>query len=211
VSFYGAHVLPWLIDRGMRSKAIAAERARVVPRAKGIVVEIGVGSGLNLPLYGAAVERVLGVDPSPKLLSMTRRRARAARVPVQAIEASAESVPVASAIADTVVTTWTLCSIAEIGVALAEIRRLLKPGGRLLFIEHGRAPDASVRAWQDRITPLWRHVAGGCHLDRDVPRLLAAGGFRIDDLDASYSDVGPRPFAYLYRGSATSSDRRPAA
>lgn len=203
MSFYQAVVLPWLIDRAMRSKETTAERAKIVPRAEGVVVEIGIGSGLNLPLYGARVERLIGIDPSPKLLSMTRRRAPAVRFAVEAIEASAELVPLPDATADTVVTTWTLCSIPDGARALGEMKRLLKPGGRLLFIEHGRAPDRGVRAWQDRLTPWWRHLAGGCHLNRDIRHLVTAAGFRIDDLDASYSDVGPRPFAYLYRGVAS--------
>lgn len=203
MSFYRTVVLPWLIDRAMRSKETTAERAKIVPRAEGVVVEIGIGSGLNLPRYGAAVERVIGIDPSPKLLSMARTRARAVRFTVETIEASAELVPLPAAIANTVVTTWTLCSIPDTARALAEAKRVLKPGGRLLFVEHGRAPDRGVRAWQDRMTPWWRHLAGGCELNRDIPRLLTAAGFRIVDLDASYSDLGPRPFAYLYRGVAT--------
>lgn len=202
MSVYQAVVLPWLIDRAMRSKETTAERAKVVPHARGIVVEIGIGSGLNLPVYGPGVERVIGIDPSPKLLAMARRRARAVRFPVEAIEASAEDVPLPAASADTVVTTWTLCSIPDAVRALGEMKRLLKPGGHLLFVEHGRAPDRGVRVWQNRITPCWRHLAGGCELNRDIPRLVTAAGFRIDELDASYSDVGPRPFAYLYRGVA---------
>lgn len=203
MSFYERVVLPWLIDLAMRSKQTTAERAKVVPRATGVVVEIGIGSGLNLPLYAAGVERVIGVDPSAKLLAMTRDRTRSVRFPVDTIEASAESVPLSSATADTVVTTWTLCSIPDAARAVGEMKRLLRPGGRLLFIEHGRAPDDGVRVWQDRITPVWRRVAGGCHLNRDITRLVSAAGFRIEELDASYSDVGPRPFAFLYRGVAS--------
>jgi ubiquinone/menaquinone biosynthesis C-methylase UbiE len=202
VSFYDAVILPRLIDFAMRSRETAAERARVVPRATGVVVEVGIGSGLNLPLYGPCVERVIGVDRSPKLLAMTRDRARAATVSVETIDASAERIPLPDATGDTVVTTWTVCSIHDADRALREMRRVLKPGGRLLFLEHGRAPDARVRAWQDRLTPLWRRCAGGCHLNRDIPRLVTAAGFRIEDVDAGYSAVGPRPFAYLYRGSA---------
>ena len=179
MSFYGRVILPRLLDLAMRSSQITAERAKLVPRATGLVVEIGIGSGLNLPYYGDGVERLIGVDPSTKLLAMTRGRSRAARFGVATIESSAESVPLSSGIAETVVMTWALCSIRDAAPALRETRRLLKPGGRLLFIEHGRAPDAKVRAWQDRITPLWRHVAGGCHLNRDVPELLAAAGFQV--------------------------------
>ena len=202
MGFYWRVVLPWLIDRAMRSKETTAERAKVIPRAKGVVVEIGIGSGLNLPLYGPAVERVIGVDPSVKLLAMARRRARQAAFTVETVEASGEVVPLPSATADTVVTTWTLCSISDTARVLREVERLLRPGGRLLFVEHGRAPESGVRVWQDRLTPLWRRLAGGCELNRDIPQLITAAGFRIDELDASYSAQGPRPFAYLYRGVA---------
>jgi ubiquinone/menaquinone biosynthesis C-methylase UbiE len=199
--FYDTYVLPWLIDVAMRAKAPSAERAKRVPQATGVVVEIGVGSGLNFAVYGPHVARVIGIDPSPRLLTMARARTGDARCPVELIESSAEAVPLPDASADTVLTTWTLCSIAQPERALHEMKRLLKPEGRLVFIEHGRAPDASVRAWQDRLTPWWRRVAGGCELNRHIPALLTGAGFRVSELDQSYSD-GPRPFSYLYRGVA---------
>ena len=202
MNFYERHVLPRLIDFAMRAKAAAAERQKRVPDAAGVVVEIGVGSGLNFPVYGPHVARVIGIDPSPKLLGMARARAGDARCPVELLESSAEAVPLPDGSADTVLTTWTLCSIAQPERALREMKRLLKPGGRLVFIEHGRAPDAGVRAWQDRLTPWWRGVAGGCELNRDIPALLARAGFSISELEQSYSAEGPRPFSYLYRGVA---------
>jgi ubiquinone/menaquinone biosynthesis C-methylase UbiE len=198
---YERHVLPWLIALAMRSPAVARERARLVPRASGLVVEIGVGSGLNLPFYGGTVDRVIGVDPSPRLLAMSRPRAARAPFPVWLVEGSAEALPLPGAVADTVVSTWTLCSVADPDRALREAGRVLKPEGRLLFVEHGRSPDGRVRAWQDRLTPAWSRLAGGCHLNRSIASLVAGAGFRIVEIELGYGG-GPRPAAYLYRGMA---------
>jgi ubiquinone/menaquinone biosynthesis C-methylase UbiE len=198
---YERHVLPWLIALAMRSPAIAHERARLLPRASGRVVEIGVGSGLNLPFYGEAVDGVIGLDPSIRLLGMTRQRAARAPFPVELVQGSAEHLPLRDGVAGTVVSTWTLCSLPDPDRALREVGRVLKPDGRLLFVEHGRAPDSRVRAWQDRLTPAWSRLAGGCHLNRAIPSLVAAAGFRIIELEVGYG-AGPRPLSYLYRGLA---------
>jgi ubiquinone/menaquinone biosynthesis C-methylase UbiE len=165
------------------------------------VLEIGIGSGLNLPLYGPAVDTVIGLEPSPELLRMARDRAATARVPVQLLEASAEAVPLDTASIDTVVMTWTLCTIPDPHSALAELRRVLKPGGALLFVEHGRAPELGVARWQDRLDPLWRRIAGGCHLNREIDTLIAGSGFRIDAL-ANARLPGPRTHTFLYEGRA---------
>jgi ubiquinone/menaquinone biosynthesis C-methylase UbiE len=202
MGLYARHVLPRLIDLVMQAPPQAAERARIVPRARGRVIEIGFGSGLNLALYGGDVTGVAAVDPSRELWQLARPRVAHARFPVEFTEASAERLPFEPASFDTAVTTWTVCSIPDAAAALRELRRVLAPDGALLFIEHGRAPDASVRAWQARLTPLWRRIAGGCHLDRPIADLVTAAGFRIEHLDQGYA-TGPRPFAYLYRGHAT--------
>jgi ubiquinone/menaquinone biosynthesis C-methylase UbiE len=201
MGLYARFVLPRLMDLVLRAPPQAAERRRLVPQARGRVVEIGFGSGLNLPFYGAEVTSVAAVEPCRELWSLARPRVARAPFGVELALASAERLPFEAARFDTAVMTWTLCSIADPAAALREIRRVLAPGGRLLFIEHGRAPDASVRAWQERLTPGWRRVAGGCHLDRPVDRLLAAASFRITQLEQSYG-TGPRPFSYLYRGIA---------
>jgi ubiquinone/menaquinone biosynthesis C-methylase UbiE len=201
MGFYARHVLPRLIDLAMRSGEQEVERRRLVPLARGRVIEIGFGSGLNLPFYGPDVARLAAVDPSAELWRLARERVRRAAVAVDFTQASAERLPFDAGTFDTAVMTWTLCSIADPEAALREIRRLLAPTGRLLFIEHGRAPDAGVRAWQDRLTPAWKRVAGGCHLDREIDRLLAGAGFHVTRGQQGYGR-GPRVFAYLYKGVA---------
>jgi ubiquinone/menaquinone biosynthesis C-methylase UbiE len=185
----------------MRDKEIARYRSRVVPQASGTVLEIGIGSGLNLPYYGPGVERLYALDPSPELLAMARERAHAVAFPVDILERSAEELPLEDACVDTVVTTFTLCSIPRIGRALEELKRVLRPNGALLFAEHGLAPDATVQRWQHRVNPLWRKVAGGCNLDRRIDALIQAAGFALPALDAGYAR-GPRFLSYIYSGRA---------
>jgi ubiquinone/menaquinone biosynthesis C-methylase UbiE len=165
------------------------------------VLEVGIGSGLNLPLYGSATRSVIGLEPSSVLLRMARERAAGASVPVEFLEASAEAIPLDAASIDTAVTTWTLCTIPDARRALAELRRVLKPGGALLFVEHGRAPEPSVARWQDRLDPLWRRVAGGCHLNRQIDELISGSGFRLDTLTHARL-AGPRTHTFLYEGRA---------
>lgn len=201
MGFYQHQVLPRLLHFAMRQPPLLPFRERVIGGARGRVLEIGIGSGLNLPLYGPAVDTVIGLEPSPELLRMARDRAATARVPVQLLEASAEAVPLDTASIDTVVMTWTLCTIPDPHSALAELRRVLKPGGALLFVEHGRAPELAVARWQDRLDPLWRRIAGGCHLNREIDTLIAGSGFRIDAL-ANARLPGPRTHTFLYEGRA---------
>ena len=202
MGFYERRILPRLIDFGMRSKRLAGLRERLVGEAQGRVLEIGIGSGLNLPFYRREVEVVLGIDPSPELLARARRQAAWVHFPVELCRGGAEELPLDAASVDSVVMTWTLCSVAEPARALAEIRRVLRPGGALLFLEHGQAPERSVARWQDRLTPLWRRIAGGCHLDRPVGRLIGAAGLRLVALETGYLVEGPRPFTFHYRGRA---------
>lgn len=200
MGLFQRHILPHLINLGMRNKEVARYRQRLIPRATGRVLEVGVGSGLNLPFYGDGVTRVFGLDPSPELLEMAGRQARTTRFAVEFLLASGEEIPMENDSVDTVVATWTLCSIPDVHKALGEVRRILRPGGRFLFVEHGLAPDADVERWQRRLTPYWKHI-GGCHLDRPIADLIRAGGFRIDDLDTGYGK-GPRPLTYMYQGDA---------
>jgi ubiquinone/menaquinone biosynthesis C-methylase UbiE len=201
LALYARFVLPRLIDLVMRNKMVRERRETLIPRARGTVLEIGIGSGLNLPYYGAKVERVFGIDPSSELLTIADAKARAAAFPVQLVCQSAERLPFPDAAIDTVVTTWTLCSIADPAAALREMKRVLKPGGELLFAEHGYSPEPRVAAWQRRLTPWWKRIAGGCHLDRRIDALIRAAGFEIVELQTSYLQA-PKPFTYTYEGSA---------
>ncbi|MBW4025760.1 MAG: class I SAM-dependent methyltransferase [Proteobacteria bacterium] len=201
MSVYQRHVLPRLLHLAMRQEALLPFRRRVIGAAEGRVLEVGIGSGLNLPLYGPATRSVIGLDPSPELLRMAREQAAAALVPIELLEASAEAVPLDDASIDTVITTWTLCTIPDAHRALGEMRRVLKPGGALLFVEHGRAPEPVVARWQDRLDPLWQGVAGGCHLNRKIDDLISRNGFRLDTLTHARLP-GPRTHTFLYEGRA---------
>jgi len=197
MGLYEDHVLPHLIHLTMRGTRFVPYRRRLLGRAVGRVVEIGVGSGINLPFYPAGVAEIVGIDPHPKLLGMAARNAAAA--PVRVVGGSAESIPLEDESVDTVVTTWTLCSIPNVEKALGEMRRVLKPGGRLLFVEHGLAPDERVRRWQVRMTPLWKRVSGGCHLDRPIAGLVAGAGFEVTQMETAYMP-GPRALTFMYEG-----------
>jgi ubiquinone/menaquinone biosynthesis C-methylase UbiE len=201
MGFYDNRILPHLIQLGMKQEVLRPIRQRLAGAAEGRVIEIGVGAGLNLPLYTNRVTAVMAIDPSPAMLAMARDAVAKATVPVELGAGSAESIPADDASVDTVLSTWTLCSIPDVTRALAEARRVLKPGGRLLFGEHGLAPDASVRRWQHRLTPIWKRCAGGCHLDRDIRALVEDAGLAIEHLDAGYLP-GPRPMTFMYEGSA---------
>jgi ubiquinone/menaquinone biosynthesis C-methylase UbiE len=201
MGFYQDQIVPLLINLTMRRRDLAAYRSRVVPGADGRVLEIGIGSGLNLPFYSGKVERLIGLDPSAKLLSMVRRVQKRKSSSAELIEGSAEAIPLENSSIDTVVTTWTLCSIPDVGRALREMRRVLRPSGRLLFIEHGLAPEPNVRWWQDRLTPVWKRVGGGCHLNRAIQMLIPNAGFQFERLATGYMR-GPKPLTFMYEGSA---------
>lgn len=202
MGYYSKHVLPHLIDVAMRNKETARLREKWVPRARGEVLEIGIGSGLNLPFYSQEVKTVCGVDPSIELQRIARKRAAGAAMKVDFLAQSAEeSLPLSSASIDTVVVTWVLCSIPNPREALLQMKRVLKPGGQLIFIEHGRAPNPGVACWQDRVTPLWKHIAGGCHLNRKIDDIIMVAGFRLTQLETCYLP-GPRMMTYNYQGIA---------
>jgi ubiquinone/menaquinone biosynthesis C-methylase UbiE len=202
VGFYARHVLPRIINLAMRNKEITRLRAAWIPQARGDVLEIGMGSGMNLPFYSSEVKRVFGVDPSLELQRMARERAASLPVNVEFLSQSAEDpIPLPNESVDTIVMTWTLCSIPNAPKALEKMKRVLKPGGQLIFVEHGRAPDRGVAVWQDRLNPTWKRIGGGCNLNRQVDELLIEAGFHITDLRKFYLR-GPRPMTYTYQGLA---------
>jgi ubiquinone/menaquinone biosynthesis C-methylase UbiE len=202
MGLYAKYVLPRLIDLAMRNQDAKRLRAEWVPHARGEVLEVGIGSGLNLDFYTSEVHRVYGVDPSLELQRMARKKNVARHLEVEFLLQSAEeALPLPEKSIDTVVMTWTLCSIPEPHKALRQMKRVLKPDGRLIFIEHGRAPDASVATWQDRLNPIWKRIGGGCHLNRKMDELLIQAGFHIDELRNAYLP-GPRPMTFTYQGFA---------
>jgi len=200
MALYRDHVLPCLTHLAMSNRRLIEYRRRVLSQASGRVLEIGIGSGLNLPFYGGHASSVYGIDPSDPLLrrALSQRAAQAVLV-----EASAEVIPFGTSTFDTVVTTWTLCTIPQVIVALREMRRALRPDGRLLFVEHGLAPDHTVARWQHRLTPCWKCLGGGCHLNRKIDDLITAAGFRIERLETGYIR-GRNPFTFMYEGVARS-------
>lgn len=202
MSIYARYLLPRFVHLACSAESVMDQRAKVIPRAEGSVLEIGVGSGLNLPYYdGARVTRVVGVDPSPEMRAMAERVARDLPIDIELVGLPDGQVPLDANSVDTVVITYTLCTIPDVVDALAQMRRVLKPGGRLLFCEHGAAPEVSVRRWQNLADPLWHRFGGGCHLNRDIPTLIREGGFRIGTMETGYIR-GWRPVSFNYWGDA---------
>jgi ubiquinone/menaquinone biosynthesis C-methylase UbiE len=202
MGLYDKYVLPHVIRMAMGNRELRPFRERTLAHAAGRVLEIGMGSGANLPLYGVAVRELVGLEPSPELRAMAERAAQQSTRPVSLIGGSAERMPIDSQSVDTVVTTWTLCSIADAPRALSEMRRVLKADGQLLFVEHGLAPEEPVRRWQHRLTPVWKRIGGGCHLNRPIRSLIENAGFAIAQIETGYMK-GPRPMTFMYEGRAT--------
>jgi ubiquinone/menaquinone biosynthesis C-methylase UbiE len=193
-----------MIDAACGAGPILKQRAKVVPHAKGRVLEVGMGSAINLPFYNAdQVEMVWGLEPSEGMRRKAAPRLKEAAFPVELLELPGEEIPLDDDSADTVLLTYTLCTIPDFKKALGQMRRVLKPGGQLLFSEHGEAPDESVRKWQDRINPIWKRIAGGCNINRRIPQLIEEAGFKIEDLDSMYLPNTPKIAAFQYWGSAT--------
>lgn len=201
MGLYHDRLLPWLIDATMRSRMLAPYRRSVARGASGRILEIGIGSGLNLGFYGEAAANVVGVDVSAALLDRAAKQAGERRLPVGLVRADGARLPFAASSFDAALLTWTLCSIRDPAAALAEIRRVLRPGGALHYVEHGEAPEAGVRRLQDRLTPAWRRLSGGCHLNRKMDALIEGAGFRLVERNAGYAP-GPRFLAYFYIGRA---------
>jgi ubiquinone/menaquinone biosynthesis C-methylase UbiE len=202
MGLYDKYVLPKLVHFACGQKPSMKQREKIIPLAKGAVLEIGIGSGLNIPYYQAhQIDHLWGIDPSRDMWAIAEKNARERHLDAEFIESGAESVPLDNNSADTVVITYTLCTIPDVNSALQEVRRVLKPGGKLLFCEHGEAPDEGIRRWQNLVNPIWNRLAGGCNLNRPIPRLLEQSGFRSDDMQTMYVP-GWKPASFNYWGSA---------
>lgn len=202
MGLYSRYILPRAIHFTCGLKPSMRQREKVVPRARGRVLEVGIGSGLNLAFYDPdKVTRVWGLEPAPEMIRMARSAADSLPFEVEIIGSPGDEIPLENNSVDTVVMTYTLCTIPDTASVLEQIGRVLRPRGELVFCEHGTAPDASVRRWQDRLNPIWKQLAGGCNLNRPIPALIEEGGFRIKDLETMYIP-GWRPASFNYWGSA---------
>ena len=203
MSLYDKYVLPKFLNCACGSKPVEYQRKKVVPNAEGLVLEVGIGSGLNLPFYdNSKVTQIWGLDPSEELSSMAKETAKNLDIDVKFISSGAEDIPLPDNYFDTALVTYTMCTIPEVIRANIEIKRVLKNTGKLIFCEHGKAPDLNIAKWQSRIDPIWGKLAGGCHLNRNIPSILEDSGYKIIELDQMYLPSTPKVAGYNYWGFA---------
>ena len=203
MSLYEKYVLPKFLNCTCGSKPINYQRKKVVPLAQGIVLDVGIGSGLNIPFYDMnKIDKVLGLDPSVELNNLAKDVAEEHQIDIDFMLCGAEDIPLPDNHVDTVLITYTMCTIPDVLEANKEMLRVLKPGGKLVFCEHGQAPDPKVAKWQKRIDPLWGKIAGGCHLNRDIPNLITSAGFEIENMEQMYLPSTPSIAGYNYWGAA---------
>ena len=201
MSLYEKYVLPTFLDVACSSKPILRQREKVVPLAEGRILEIGMGSGLNIPFYDTnKVEMVWGLEPSEGMRKKAQKAVKNAKFDIHWLDLPGEEIPLEDNSADTILLTYTLCTIPGWHQALEQMRRVLKPGGKLIFCEHGEAPDADVRKWQNRINPTWKKIAGGCNLHRPIPDYLRQGGFAIEQMETRYLPSTPKFAGFNYWG-----------
>ena len=203
MGFYDKYILPKFLNCACGSKPINYQRDKIVPLAEGVVLDIGIGSGLNIPYYNKSkIDYLYGLDPSVELLNLAKPLAQKNELEIEFLQCGAEAIPLPNNSIDTVVITYTLCTIPDTKLSNKEIMRVLKPSGKLLFCEHGLAPDINVAKWQKRINPIWNKIAGGCNLNRDIPKLISSSGFKISKMDEMYLPNTPRFAGYNYWGVA---------
>jgi len=203
LDFYDKYILPKFLNCACGTKPINYQRDKIVPLAKGIVLDIGIGSGLNIPFYNKSnIDHLYGLDPSEELLKIAKPLAKKNELEIEFLQCGAEAIPLTDQSIDTVLITYTMCTIPDIKLSNSEIMRVLKPEGQLLFCEHGLAPDKNIAKWQRRINPIWRKIAGGCNLNRDIPKLITSSGFKISNMEEMYLPSTPKFAGYNYWGVA---------
>ncbi|NCW38008.1 MAG: class I SAM-dependent methyltransferase [Proteobacteria bacterium] len=203
MSFYDKYILPKFLNCACGTKPINYQRDKIVPLAKGIVLDIGIGSGLNIPFYNKSnIDHLYGLDPSEELLKIAKHLAKKNELEIEFLQCGAEAIPLPDQSIDTVLITYTMCTIPDIKLSNSEIMRVLKPEGQLLFCEHGLAPDKNIAKWQRRINPIWSKLAGGCNLNRDIPKLITSSGFKISNMEEMYLPSTPKFAGYNYWGVA---------
>ena len=203
MGLYNKYILPRVLNCSCGSKPINHQRNKIVPLAEGIVLDIGIGSGLNIPFYDKSkIKYLYGLDPSKELIEMARSLANLNQIEIEFLECGAENIPLLDNSIDTVLITYTMCTIPDVTLSISEIRRVLKNNGKLLFCEHGLAPDPNIAKWQKRINPIWNKIAGGCNLNRNIPELIASSGFKVSNMEEMYLPNTPKFAGYNYWGVA---------
>jgi len=203
MKLYDKYILPKILNYTCGLEPISEQRQKIVPHAKGNILEVGIGSGLNLPFYETSkVKKIWGLDPSEELHEMAKKVASGLDLDVEFLLKGAEEIPLIDDSMDTVLITYTMCSIPEVEEAIIEIKRVIKPGGVLIFCEHGKAPDENTLKWQERINPFWKKISGGCNLNRNIPNLIKLAGFSITQLETMYLPETPKILGYHYSGFA---------
>ena len=202
MGLYDKYILPKFLNCACGSKPINYQRQKVVPLAKGKVLDIGIGSGLNIPFYNSdKIDKVIGIDPSHELIDLAKELANDSKASIELVIGSAESIPYPDNFFDTVLVTYTMCTIPDVTLSISEITRVLKNNGKLLFCEHGLAPDPNIAKWQKIINPIWNKIAGGCNLNRNIPELITSSGFKISNMEEMYLPT-PKFAGYNYWGVA---------
>ena len=203
MGLYNKYILPKFINCACGSKPINYQRSKIVPYAKGVVLDIGIGSGLNIPFYNKSnINHLYGLDPSSELIEIAKRVAKIHELEIEFLECGAESIPLPNNSIDTIVITYTMCTIPDVTLSISEIMRVLKNNGKLLFCEHGLAPDPNIAKWQKIINPIWNKIAGGCNLNRNIPELITSSGFKISNMEEMYLPNTPKFAGYNYWGVA---------